>query len=186
MNIDYEQLKGLVKEAMFTGGGINEPSAPEGVPHRMPAADTDEKEQDMGDEDANEKYEICLAAREATEKLVEALDEPVYDGAYEHAFKATRALGEALNELVAAGAHPMPDQRVVALPPDQQRYTAGSFAGDYFGGIGFGGGFEGGMQEALEDVSPKVQQIAQAMQALNDDEKAELNALMAGMDQSEG
>ena len=79
----------------------------------------------------------------------------------------------------------MPDQRVVALPPDQQRYTAGSFAGDYFGGIGFGGGFDGGMQEALEDVSPKVREIAQAMQGLNDDEKAELNALMAGVDQGE-
>ena len=32
MSIDYKQLKGLVKEAMFTGGGINEPSAPLGIP----------------------------------------------------------------------------------------------------------------------------------------------------------
>ena len=31
MSVDYNQLKALVKEAMFTGGGINEPSAPEGV-----------------------------------------------------------------------------------------------------------------------------------------------------------
>jgi len=30
MSVDYDQLKALVKEAMFTGGGINEPSAPEG------------------------------------------------------------------------------------------------------------------------------------------------------------
>ena len=49
MTIDYKQLEALVREAMFTGGGINEPSAPKGVPHRMPAADDDEKEQDKGD-----------------------------------------------------------------------------------------------------------------------------------------
>ena len=151
MSIDYKQLRTLVKEAMFTSGGINEPSAPEGVPHRMPAADTDEKEQDMGDPEANEKYDICLAAREATEKLVEALDQPLYDGAYEHAFKATRALGEALNELVAVGAHPMPDQRVVALPPDQQKYTGGGSGGDYAGGMGIAGGDGfGGFQEAAQ------------------------------------
>ena len=36
MSVDYEQLKTLVKEAMFTGGGINYPSAPVDVPHRMP------------------------------------------------------------------------------------------------------------------------------------------------------
>ena len=47
-------FEALVKEAMFTGGGINEPSAPEGVPHRMPAADNDEKEQDKGDPEANQ------------------------------------------------------------------------------------------------------------------------------------
>ena len=46
MSIDYKQLQLLVKEAMFTNGGINEPSAPEGVPHRMPAADKDTPEQD--------------------------------------------------------------------------------------------------------------------------------------------
>ena len=79
MTIDYKQLEALVREAMFTGGGINEPSAPEGVPHRMPAADNDEKEQDKGDPEANRLYDVALAAREAAEKLVEALDEPVYD-----------------------------------------------------------------------------------------------------------
>ena len=46
MSVDYEQLKLFVKEAMFTGGGINEPSAPEGIPHRMPAADTESPEQE--------------------------------------------------------------------------------------------------------------------------------------------
>jgi hypothetical protein len=115
MNIDYKQLQELVREAMFTGGGINEPSAPEGVPHRMPAADNDEKEQDKGDPEANRLYDVALAAREAAEKLVEALDEPIYDDAYEHAFKASACLRKALNSLEGSGAHPMPDQRVVAM-----------------------------------------------------------------------
>ena len=152
MSIDYKQLELLVREAMFTGGGINEPSAPEGVPFRTGAGDLDDKEQDMGDEEANHLYEIALAAREATEKLVEALDQPIYDGAYEHAFKATRALGEALNELVAVGAHPMPDQRVVALPVDQQKYVAGGAMGDFAGGamVGTGDGGFGGMEESKE------------------------------------
>jgi hypothetical protein len=39
MSVDYDELKALVKEAMFTGGGINEPSGPKDVPHRMPASD---------------------------------------------------------------------------------------------------------------------------------------------------
>jgi hypothetical protein len=136
MSVDYDQLKAFVKEAMFTGGGINEPSAPEGVPHRMPASNTDTRAQDKGDPKANELYDVALAAREATEILVEKLDEPIYDGAYEHAFKASACLRRALNELVGAGAHPMPMQHVVAPPKSQQRYNAGggSNAGDYFAG----------------------------------------------------
>ena len=123
MSIDYKQLKSFVKEAMFTGGGINEPSAPEDIPHRMPAADTDSKEQDMGDPKANALYDIALAAREATEKLVEALDDPIYDSAYEAAFKATSCLRNVLNSLEESGAHPMPDQRVVAPPAKMQKYA---------------------------------------------------------------
>lgn len=143
MSIDYKQLEVLVREAMFTGGGINEPSAPDGVPHRMPAAEPSDKEQDKGDEEANEKYNIALAAREATEKLVEALDLPIYDGAYEHAFKASACLRKALNELIGVGAHPMPTQRVVPPAPGEQMYSAGgSNAGDFSGGMG---GFAMGM-----------------------------------------
>ena len=119
MTIDYDQLKLFVQEAMFTGGGINEPSAPKGVPHRMPAADQADKQQDMGDPEANALYAVALTAREATEELVKSLDEPVYDGAYEQAFKASAFLRRALNELEMAGAHPMPTQRVVAPPRDQ-------------------------------------------------------------------
>ena len=152
MSIDYKQLQALVKEAMFTNGGINEPSAPRGVPHRMPAAEPSDKEQDRGDDEANEKYDVALIAREATEKLVEALDEPIYDGAYEHAFKASACLRKVLNSLVEVGAHPMPMQRVVAPAPGEQMYSAGgSNMGDFAGGQGgFGMGMGdggGGMQE---------------------------------------
>jgi len=123
MSIDFEQLKLFVKEAMFIGGGINEPSAPEGVPHRQPAANTSDKEQAQGDPKANELYEVALVAREAIEQLVEALDDPVYDDAYSHAFKASASLRKVLNSIEAMGAHPMPQQRVVAPARDQQKYT---------------------------------------------------------------
>jgi len=131
MSIDYKQLKSLVKEAMFTGGGINEPSAPEGIPHRMPAAEPPDHEQDMGVPMANEMYDVALAAREAVEKLVEALDSPIFDGAYEHAFKASACMRRALNSIEDAGAHPMSYQRVVAPPVNQQKYDAGRSAGVY-------------------------------------------------------
>jgi len=152
MSINYKQLQELVKEAMFTGGGANEPSAPEGVPHRMPAADINTKEQNRGDPKANKLYEIALIAREAAEVLVEALDEPIYDGAYEHAFKASASLRKVLNSLEETGAYPMPTQRVVAPPRSQQRYSGGSNAGDYGGGamIGMGDSGFGGMEEQKE------------------------------------
>ena len=137
MSVDYEQLRLFVKEAMFTGGGINEPSAPEGVPHRMPAADTADKEQEMGDPKANKMYEVALAAREATEELVEALDDPIFDGAYEYAFKASSCLRRVLNSLEESGAHPMPSQVVVAPPNDQQKFGTG-------GGNPYSGAMDGG------------------------------------------
>ena len=150
MTIDYKQLQLLVKEAMFTNGGINEPSAPEGVPHRMPAADKDTPEQYKGDPEANNLYDLALTAREATEQLVEALDAPIYDDAYEQAFKASACLRKALNCLEGSGAHPMPNQRVVASPEYQQKYNGGS-GGDYAGGgmMGMGGDY-GGLEEQEE------------------------------------
>ena len=123
MSIDYKQLRAMVQEAMFTGGGIQEPSAPEGIPHRMPAADTADKEQDMGDPQANELYDMAVAAREATEKLIVALDAPIYDGAYEYAFKASACLRKALNSLEESGAHPMPTDRVEAPPANMQKLS---------------------------------------------------------------
>mgnify|MGYP003117432414 FL=1 len=179
MTIDYKQLEALVKEAMFTGGGINEPSAPEGVPHRMPAADTDTPEQDKGDPKANKLYDVALAAREAAEKLVEALDEPIYDDAYEHAFKASACLRKALNSLEDSGAHPMPDQRVVAPAKSQQPYgTGGSGAMNYYS---MGYADFGGLEENIEQLEPQVRQIVQAIQDLDDEETKELMTVLSGV-----
>jgi len=167
MSIDYKELQSMVKEAMFTGGGINEPSYPEDIPVREPAADTADKEQDMGSEEANEMYDIALAAREATEDLVAALDDPIFDGAYEYAFKASACLRNVLNSLEQSGAHPMPKQRVVAPPPGLQRYgafTAGQGAagsthyGDNQGMIGLG---------ALEEGDLNDKQAANVLKAVN-------------------
>ena len=175
MSVNYEQLKLLVKEAMFTGGGINEPSAPEGIPHRMPAAEPSDKEQDQGNEKANELYAKALTAREAAAQLVEALDEPIYDDAYEHAFKASACLRRALNSLEGSGAHPMPQQRVVAPPKWQQKYGAGSNAGDYAGGgmLGTGMGSTlgmGGLQEQ-EDVKLGTKTMSKAAQAQSEKDR---------------
>ena len=181
MTIDYKQLQALVKEAMFTGGGINEPSAP-AVPHRMPAADDDEKEQDKGDPKANNLYEGGLTAREATEKLVEALDEPIYDDAYEYAFKASACLRKALNSLEDSGAHPMPDQRVVAPAKSQQPYGMGGSGGmnSYSMGYGdFGGGV--GLEENIAELTPEVKEIVGRIQSLTDVETKELMTVLSGV-----
>jgi len=125
MAINYNQLKDLVLQELGVDGpgGVMGASAPAGVPHRMPSADSFDKEQDQGDPKANELYEIAMAAREAAEELVEALEDPLYDDAYEYAFKASANLRKVLNSIEIMGAHPMPQQRVVAPPRDQQKYT---------------------------------------------------------------
>ena len=170
MNIDYKQLQALVREAMFTGGGINEPSAPEGVPHRMPAADTDTPEQDKGDPEANKLYDVALAAREAAEKLVEALDEPIYDDAYEHAFKASACLRKALNSLEGSGAHPMPDQRVVAPNKEQQPFGMGGGM-DYYS-MGYAG--VGDMGAGLEEQENALKGFGSGMVTKQAQAKGEL------------
>jgi len=172
MTIDYKQLEALVREAMFTGGGINEPSAPEGVPHRMPAADTDTPEQDKGDPEANHLYDVALAAREATEKLVEALDEPIYDDAYEHAFKASACLRKALNSLEGSGAHPMPDQRVVAPDKEQQPYGMGSAGAMGYYTMGYAGA--GDMGAGLEEQDSNLKGFGTGMVTKQAQAKGEL------------
>ena len=186
MNIDYKQLEALVREAMFTGGGINEPSAPEGVPHRMPAADNDEKEQDKGDPEANKLYDVALAAREAAEKLVEALDAPIYDDAYEHAFKASACLRKALNSLEGSGAHPMPDQRVVAPDKEQQPYGMGGGMDYYSMGYAGVGDMGAGLEEQVEtEMSPNVKRAVEVVDLLTDEEKKQFTAYMLGLAQED-
>jgi len=193
MSIDYNQLKTLVKEAMFTGGGINEPSAPVGIPHRMPAADGADKQQDMGDPKANELYELALVAREATEKLVEALDEPIFDDAYEQAFKASACLRRTLNSIEGSGAHPMPMQHVVAPTPDQQKYNGGArgTAGDYAGGAAIGTNFAMGLEEIEVElpvgIGPGGQKAVQALQGIKDpDEITAISNYLIGSPQFPG
>ncbi len=186
MTIDYKQLEALVKEAMFTGGGINEPSAPEGVPHRMPAADTETPEQDKGDPEANKLYDVALAAREATEKLVVALDEPIYDGAYEHAFKASACLRKALNSLEDAGAHPMPGQRVVAPDRIRQPYGMGGGMNYYSMGYAGVGAMGAGLEEQTEtEMSSNVRSAVEAVDRLTDEEKRQFTAYMLGLAQED-
>ena len=163
MTIDYEQLRSLVKEAMFTGGGINEPSAPKGVPHRMPAGDSASKQQDMGDPKANKLYAQAVKAREAVEELVEALDEPIYDGAYEHAFRASSSMRKALNSIEGAGAVPMPDEQVVAPPANRQRW--GGYV-PYQGAIDYGAGVGVMGLEEQEPQEPQVGTRAKKVAAL--------------------
>ena len=152
MSINYKELQEMVKEAMFTSGGINQPSAPKGVPHRMPSADAGDKQQNLGDPKANDLYALAVEARETVEVLIEGLDEPIYDAAYEHAFKASACLRRTLNTLEQSGAHPMPSERVVAPPKNQQRW--GGYV-PYEGALEYGANsVAAGMMEA-EDTAMK-------------------------------
>lgn len=136
MSVDYEQLRLYVLEALAVDGpsGMMEPSAPAGVPHRMPAADPSKEE---GDPKANKLYDMALVAREAAEELIEKLDEPIFDDAYEFAFKASAAMRRVLNSLEDSGAKPTPQQRVVAPSANQQKYAgAASYQGPSTAGYG--------------------------------------------------
>ena len=107
-----------LKELLGPDGGIMDPGMVPFVPHREPAADTPLDDEDPSEVDR--KYMIALRAREATEALVLALKNPIYDEAYEHAFKATMSLREVLNSIETMGAQPQPEDRVVAPPKDEQ------------------------------------------------------------------
>ena len=184
MSIDYEQPKAFVKEALATDGpgGFMEPSAPEGVPHRMPAADTAPKDQEQGDPEANRLYDIALAAREATEALVEALDDPTFDAAYEHAFKASACLRRTLNSLEGTGAHPMPSQRVVAPPTNQQPYNGaggGGVGNNFAAAIG---GVDGALQEDLagQGIPNHIQALVDRYVDLSEADQNLFDGIVAG------
>jgi len=129
-------IKKLVEQELKElDGGIMDPNMVPFVPHREPAADPPPQSREATKED--ELYTLALTAREATEELVKALDDPIYDTAYENAFKATQALRKALNALIGVGADPTPAQRVVAPPTDEQPggqvshgFLPGTYSGD--------------------------------------------------------
>mgnify|MGYP003148121682 CR=1 FL=1 len=182
MTIDYEQLKLFVEGALAHDGpgGMMAPSAPAGIPHRMPAADTADKEQDMGDPEATALYDVALAAREATEQLIIKLDNPLYDEVYEDAFKASASLRRVLNGVIDMGAHPMPDQRVAAPPRAQQQFNAsgGKNAGNYTGGMG---GFAMPMGNAVGQFQEGNVPEEDALKGLGVKNVAEVQKALAAM-----
>jgi len=120
-------IQNLVEQELkeFTGpdGGIMDPNMVPFVPHREPAADTANEPKEPTE--ADHLYKIALKARLATESLVAALEHPIYDQAFEAAFKASAALREALNALEAVGAEPEPEDRVVAPAKEEQPLSTG-------------------------------------------------------------
>ena len=147
-----ENIKNLIRhelaEAIGGGadGGIMDPTRGNPfVSHRQPAADPPKKEEDS---EVDAVYDIALKARLATEELMRTFDElnsPLYDEVYEHAFKATSSLRHALNGLIELGAEPEEEDKVVAPPKNDQKYTAGG--GDQFLGPTYTGGFDAGALE---------------------------------------
>ena len=51
---------------------------------------------------------------------MKALENPIYDEPYEHAFKATSSLRDALNALIGEGAEPIRKDHIVAPLPSEQ------------------------------------------------------------------
>ena len=119
-------IKALVEQELREiDGGIMDPNMVPFVPHRMPGSDTGNEPREPTKTDR--LYSVAVKARIATEDLVKALDEPIYDQAYEAAFKATMALRDSLNALMAVGAHPPNRDRIVA--PDVEEQPVGAAVG---------------------------------------------------------
>jgi hypothetical protein len=182
VSISYERLRELVEDAMAvdSAGGQMQPSGPAGVPHRMPGSETADKVQHRGDPEANKMFNVALAAREATEKLVEALDDPIFDNAYEYAFKASALLRKTINSLIETGAQPMPDQEVVAPPSNQQRW--GGYV-PYSGALEYraNGVAAGMMDEAMVgDASEEVKAVIQGYEELEPEEQQLFHAYVSG------
>ena len=171
MSVNYEQLKKLVIQELADGpGGVMAPSGPGNVPHRMPAAEPSKEE---GDPEANKMYDIALAAREATEGLVEALDAPIFDDAYEQAFKASACLRRALNSLIESGAAPALADRVVAPPAGRQKFS--SFVPYADPSLGYTDAGHHAMAEGISDLSPFLRSAINAFdEAMNKLEGKEL------------
>lgn len=101
-------------------GGIMDPGMVPFVPHREPAADTANPGIPAEPTEVDRLYKLAVKARLATEDLVKALENPIYDEPYEHAFKATSSLRDALNALIGEGAEPIRKDHIVAPLPSEQ------------------------------------------------------------------
>jgi hypothetical protein len=129
-DINFAELKALVERQLKEfDGGIMSPDMVPFVPHRQPAADPPKEKEYT---EADELYDLGFEAREATETLVEALDDPSYDDAFEHAFRASACLRRALNSLIDQGAKPLAHKRVVAPKKSLQKYFGKRQGGEYF------------------------------------------------------
>ena len=116
-----EFIKSLVEQELREiNGGIMDPNMVPFVPHQQPAQDTANPGVPKEPTEADRLYKVAIGARLATEDLVKALDHPIYDEAYESAFKATMALRDALNALESVGAEPENDDRIAAPSKDNQ------------------------------------------------------------------
>lgn len=132
-DINFAELRALVeKQLKEFDGGIMSPDIVPFVPHRQPAADPPRPPRAEEYSEADELYDVAFVAREATEKLVEALDDPSYDDAFEHAFRASACLRRTLNALIGAGAKPQNHQIVVAPRKSLQKYFGKRQGGDQF------------------------------------------------------
>jgi hypothetical protein len=112
-------IKQLV-ELREIDGGIMDPGMVPFVPHREPAADTANPGIPDEPTEVDLLYKMAVKARLATEDLVKALENPIYDEPYEHAFKATMSLRDALNALIGEGAQPIRKDHIVAPIPSEQ------------------------------------------------------------------
>jgi|TARA_R110000824_G_scaffold341580_2_gene528023 hypothetical protein len=123
-----EFIKSLVEQELREiNGGIMDPNMVPFVPHQQSAQDTANPGVPKEPTEADRLYKVAVGARLATEDLVKALEHPIYDEAYEAAFKATMALRDALNKLESVGAEPENDDRIVA--PSKQNQPLGSNLG---------------------------------------------------------
>lgn len=161
-DINFAGLKTLVERQLTEfDGGIMDPGMVPSVPLRQPAADPPKNKEYT---DADKMYDIAFKAREATEELVEALDDPAYDDAFEYAFRASACLRRALNTIIDSGARPTPEKRVVAPRKALQKYFGKNQGGSQFLPATYSGGdLEeglGGASDALAaleaDLGPKI------------------------------
>ena len=178
-DVNFAELRALVERQLeeFVG----EPAATQmvpSVPHRQPAADPPKDEEPT---DADQMYDFAYDAREATELLVAKLEDPIFDDAFEYAFRASACLRKVLNSLMESGARPKPDKRVVAPRKNTQKYFGyHSSASPLSDEPSYSR-----VQLEEEDIraikSPELRSAVQILGDLSDEDFADLTRYHAGM-----